>query len=99
MKQSACLVAYRLAFNEMNSVCRLEQEVWTALFDIAEREGISIHELARLVSIRKSETVRLDTALRVFSIAYFRISTERRDTMLPGYARDYALLDRIFERA
>jgi predicted DNA-binding ribbon-helix-helix protein len=54
---------------------RLEPEMWTALRDIAQREGCRIHDLCSLIQIRKNPQTSLTAAIRVFLMLYFRASS------------------------
>jgi len=51
---------------------RLEPEMWTALLDIARREGQTIHALATRVAETKKPETSLTAAIRVFCLAYYR---------------------------
>lgn len=54
---------------------RLEPEMWTALRDIAQREGCRTHDLCSLIQIRKNPQTSLTAAIRVFLMLYFRASS------------------------
>jgi predicted DNA-binding ribbon-helix-helix protein len=49
--------------------------MWTALRDIAQREGCRIHDLCSLIQIRKNPQTSLTAAIRVFLMLYFRASS------------------------
>jgi predicted DNA-binding ribbon-helix-helix protein len=50
---------------------RLEPEMWDALRDISLRENLSINQLCTLVN-RVRDRSSLTSAVRVFTLAYFR---------------------------
>ncbi len=49
--------------------------MWTALNDIAEREGCSVHDICSLVFVRKSALTSLTAAIRVFLMLYYKAAT------------------------
>ncbi len=54
---------------------RLEPEMWTALHEIAKREGCKIHDICSLVHIRKNRDTSLTASIRVFVMLYFRAAS------------------------
>lgn len=50
---------------------RLEQDVWDALDEICDREGISVHNLCTLIEQRRAHSSRT-AAVRAFILGYFR---------------------------
>lgn len=51
---------------------RLEPEMWDALGEIAQREGITVHQLcSRVSTVRRQSS--LTSAIRVVIVEYFRI--------------------------
>jgi predicted DNA-binding ribbon-helix-helix protein len=52
---------------------RLEPEMWDALFDICQREGLSPHDVCTAVDARRHAS-SLTAALRVFIMNYFRMA-------------------------
>jgi predicted DNA-binding ribbon-helix-helix protein len=51
---------------------RLEQEMWAALREIAEREQCRIHDLCSLIQLRKAPNTSLTASIRVFLMLYYR---------------------------
>lgn len=80
------------------SRCSLEREIWTALEEIAEREAVSLATLTGLIAARKHSEVPLASALRVFSIAYFRAMNAADVLPAGGPAADLSLMAEIFAR-
>ena len=64
---------------------RLEPEMWTALKEIANREGCSIHDICSLISLRKNENTSLTAAIRVFLMLYFRASSTEEGHCQAGH--------------
>jgi predicted DNA-binding ribbon-helix-helix protein len=59
---------------------RLEQEMWVAVNELCQREGMTVHELCSLID-RSRGTNSLTAALRVFLVVYYRLaSTEAGHT-------------------
>ena len=57
---------------------RLEPAFWDALADVAQQQGISIHQLvARLNAARHSDEA-LSSAIRVFLLTHYRAIAARR---------------------
>lgn len=56
----------------------LEGSVWDALYDICGRENLALSELLTLVADHRSHGA-LASALRVFSLFYFRAASEAPD--------------------
>ena len=50
---------------------RLEQDVWDAIEEICDREGINVHDLCTFVERRRSGSSRT-AAVRAFILGYFR---------------------------
>jgi predicted DNA-binding ribbon-helix-helix protein len=69
----------------------LEPEMWEALKDIAQREGVSVNQLCtRVDAVRRQSS--LTSGMRVFVLAYFRCAAE--------HARvDGGLVDQALDRA
>lgn len=55
---------------------RLDDRMWLALNEISEKEKYSIHEICSIVNDYKDRDASLSTALRVFIMNYYRISSE-----------------------
>lgn len=51
---------------------RLEPDMWTALKDIADREGCKIHDVCSLIALRKEQGTSLTAAIRVFIVLYYK---------------------------
>ncbi len=77
---------------------RLEPDMWAALFDIASKESLTIHQLCDEVAGSRRPGTSFTAALRVFVMNYFRqrsaittnvdpLVTEARSETAAGYAR------------
>jgi len=51
---------------------RLEPAMWRALTKIAEREGMTIHQLSTRIDRLRDRNCGLTAAIRVFLLAYFQ---------------------------
>lgn len=65
------LVSRNVVIDGHRTSLRLEPPMWDALFEICERENISIHELCTLIDERKGHLGRT-SAIRVFVMSYYR---------------------------
>lgn len=66
------LISRNVTINGRRTSVRLEPDMWTALHEISEREGCTIHDLCTLIYIRKGRLTSLTAAIRVFLMLYFR---------------------------
>lgn len=64
---------------------RLEYEMWGALYEIADREGCSIHEICSLVYLRKARSSSLTASIRVFIMLYFKAASTEQGHMKAGH--------------
>ena len=71
------LVSRNITIAGHRTSCRLEPTMWEALYDICERERITVHKLCTVIDQRRAPRLTLTAAIRVFALAYFReASTE-----------------------
>lgn len=66
------LVSRNLKIAGHRTSVRLEPEMWQALAEIADREGVSHHALCSEVDARRAPNSSLTSAIRVFLMAYFQ---------------------------
>lgn len=52
---------------------RLEEEMWAAVNELCQREGMTVHELCSLIDRFRGES-SLTAALRVFLVVYYRVA-------------------------
>lgn len=70
---------------------RLEPEMWSALRDIARREGCTAHEICSLINIRKNPHTSLTAAIRVFLMLYYRAATTEEGHKRVGHGNFEAM--------
>ena len=73
---------------------RLEPEMWSALRDIARREGCSSHDICSLINIRKNSHTSLTAAIRVFLMLYYRAATTEEGHLKAGHGSFEAMKKR-----
>jgi len=73
---------------------RLEPEMWTALCDIARREGCRTHDLCSLIQLRKKSDTSLTAAIRVFLMLYYRASSTEEGHQRCGHGNFANMLTR-----
>lgn len=66
------LISKNITIMGRRTSVRLEPEMWTALFDIANRENCTIHELCTLIHLRKRQDSSLTASIRVFLMLYYK---------------------------
>lgn len=71
-------------FGKRTSI-RLEPEMWSALRDMARREGCRIHDLCSLVSMRKQRQTSLTAAIRVFIMLYYKAAASEDGHIKAGH--------------
>lgn len=75
LASSSSLVLRNVVVNGCRTSMRLEPAMWSALAEIARREKLTQHQICNLVHLHKSEGTTLTSAMRVFIMDYFRISS------------------------
>ena len=53
------LVSRNITVDQKRTSVRLEPEMWNSLYDIANREGCSIHDICTLINLRKNPKTSL----------------------------------------
>ena len=81
-RKNSVLISRNLLIGTKRTSARLEPDMWAALFEIARREGLSVHEVATMIDKTKPEFCSLTAALRVAVTAYFRAAATEE-----GHAR------------
>ena len=64
---------------------RLEAEMWNALDDIAEREGMSVNRVCTMVSERLRAGSSLTAMIRVFIMSYYRAAATEEGHKAAGH--------------
>lgn len=85
LKSKSTLLSRNITIRGRRTSVRLEPEMWTALRDIARREGCSIHDLCSLISMRKNQDTSLTAAIRVFLMLYFRAASTEEGHRKSGH--------------
>jgi predicted DNA-binding ribbon-helix-helix protein len=71
-KADTSLVAGNIKIHKRRTSVRLEPAMWTALYEIADTERISIHDICSAVDDGKAAGESFSSALRVFMLKYYR---------------------------
>lgn len=69
---SVTRVRRNVRINERRTSVMMELELWDALFEICERNGLSVHEVCTQVQDGVGDGENFTSALRVYIINYFR---------------------------
>ena len=71
-KPDASLIAGNVKIHNRRTSVRLEPEMWSALYEIASMESLSIHDVCSTVDDYKMPGESFSSALRVFLLKYYR---------------------------
>lgn len=82
--RSSTLINRNVTIRGRRTSLRLEPAMWDALHEIAEREGLTIHELCTLVQKQRQEST-LTAAIRVYILIYFREAATKQGHELAGH--------------
>jgi len=63
---------------------RLEAEMWTALNELCQREGMTMHELCSLIDRFRGDN-SLTASLRVFLVVYYRVAATEAGHSVAGH--------------
>lgn len=75
LASSSSLVLKNVVVNGSRTSMRLEPAMWNALAEISHREKLTQNQICGLVNSHKAEGTTLTSAMRVFIMDYFRISS------------------------
>lgn len=81
-----CLISRNLVISGHRTSVRLEDEIWAALKDVAERGGYTVHELASRIHRLKKSGQSFTSAIRVFLMLYYRNAATRAEQRIHGRA-------------
>jgi predicted DNA-binding ribbon-helix-helix protein len=71
-RADASLIAGNVRIHNRRTSVRLEPEMWSALYEIAKMENISIHDICSVVDDGKQDGESFSSSLRVFLLKYYR---------------------------
>ncbi len=89
------LASRNITVNKRRTSIRLEAQMWIALKDIAEREKCSIHDICGVIAQRKSKTITLTAAIRVFLMLYFKAASTEEGHSRAGHGGFQHMMSRI----
>lgn len=79
------LISRNITLHGRRTSMRLEPAMWDALYEIARREKLNIHQLCTMVSDYKGENSSFTAAIRVFAMSYFRVATTEEGHRKAGH--------------
>lgn len=88
------LVSRNITVMGRRTSVRLEPEMWTALKEIARREGCRIHDICSLIQMRKNPNTSLTAAIRVFLMLYYRAAATEEGHRRVGHGDFQIMLRR-----
>ena len=78
------LICKNVVVNGHRTSMRLDQEAWKALFNICQKENITIHQLCSKINETKGNS-GLSGAVRLFALTYFmRLLEQYKNTKDPN---------------
>ncbi|MEZ0226972.1 MAG: ribbon-helix-helix domain-containing protein [Alphaproteobacteria bacterium] len=66
------LVVKSIRIHHRRTSVRLEPEMWNALYEVAEMEGLTIHDICAKVDDKRARKATFSSALRVYLLRYYR---------------------------
>jgi predicted DNA-binding ribbon-helix-helix protein len=75
----------------------MEQYLWECLQSIADREHLTVHDLATMIYQRHRNQSTLTSAIRIFIMAYFRAAATENGHATVGHGRRLPLVHTPFE--
>lgn len=94
MSGNSALISRNVTVMGKRTSIRLENQMWTSLKEIAEREHCSIHELCSLIASRKKSDLSLTASIRIFLMLYFKAAATEDGHTRAGHGG----LDRMISR-
>lgn len=89
------LVSRNVTVNKKRTSIRLETQMWIALKDIADREKCSVHDICSVIAQRKSDTITLTAAIRVFLMLYFKAAATEDGHNRAGHGGFKQMISRV----
>ena len=83
--EKICLNLHNIKVNGRRTSVRLETSMWDAFQDIAARENCSVHDIATVIAHRKSPAITLTTAIRVFTLLYYKAAATEEGHQRVGH--------------
>lgn len=79
------LISRNITIMGRRTSVRLEPEMWSALKDISQREGTTMHNICSLIALRKTPESSLTAAIRVFLMLYYRAAATEEGHLRVGH--------------
>lgn len=79
------LISRNVTVEGRRTSMRLEPAMWDALYEIARREKLNLHQLCSIVAEQKGEETSLTAAIRVFVMSYFRVAATEEGHKKAGH--------------
>ncbi|NQU59064.1 MAG: ribbon-helix-helix domain-containing protein [Rhodospirillales bacterium] len=79
------MISKNVTINGRRTSLRLEEEIWNAVDDTCQREGLSVHQLFTLIDTHRHGVSRT-SAVRSFIVGYLRALAPMNGTQRKGIA-------------
>jgi predicted DNA-binding ribbon-helix-helix protein len=77
-KSHAGLISHNVRIGLHRTSLRLDAPTWNALDEIAQREGLTLHQLCTSIKEAKPPALSLTVAIRCYALHYFCDAVNRR---------------------
>jgi predicted DNA-binding ribbon-helix-helix protein len=71
------LILYNVRIARRRTSCRLDAATWSALGDVARRQGVTVNELCTSIAAAKPRALSVSAAIRSYLLDYFRRRASR----------------------
>ena len=75
------LIMGNLVIAGRRTSCRLDAATWSALGDVARRQGVTVNELCTSIAAAKPRALSVSAAIRSYLLCYFRRRVARGRTV------------------
>ena len=79
------LVSRTIVINKRRTSVRLENHMWSALKDIAEREKMTVHEVCNVIHMNVRGDTSFSASIRVFVMLYFKAASTEKGHSKAGH--------------
>jgi len=97
-QDKSSLVSRNVTIGDHRTSIRLEPDMWNGLREICRREHVSMHDIATVVSARKSTNTSLTAAIRVFVMAYFRMAATEEGHSHAGHGPGGSFMNALMSK-
>ena len=79
------LISRTIVINKRRTSVRLENHMWSALKEIAEREKMTVHEVCNVIHMNVKGGASFSASIRVFVMLYFKAASTEKGHSKAGH--------------